>query len=184
MEHLLPDGARLIARQIPLKSNFPRRNRIISGLSFGVLVIEATRKSGAMITVDYALNEGKDVFAVPGRIDSITSSGTNFLLQTGAKLVINASDIFDEIKKPFPKKICNDEKDEKSEIDLTRQEKSIIEVLSEKDFLHINDIALFSGIDIGNLSKILLRLELAKYIASRPGRYYCLINKAKKKIFC
>lgn len=81
----------------PLRWNFPKRNRIISGLSLGVVVVEAARKSGALITANFALDEGREVFAVPGRADLNTSSGTNALIQAGAKLVTTASDILDEL---------------------------------------------------------------------------------------
>lgn len=77
----------------PLKQNFPARNRIISGLSDGVLVVEARKNSGTNITVDFALEQGKDVFVVPGNIYSKTSSGTNFLITEGAIPVLNYKDI-------------------------------------------------------------------------------------------
>ena len=78
---------------IPEKKNFPARNRIISGISKGVIVIEAKRKSGTLLTVDFALDQGKDIYAVPGNINSINSVGTNDLIKQGAKLVTNFEEI-------------------------------------------------------------------------------------------
>lgn len=97
---IIKNGGAVISEYIigtkPQKMNFPARNRIISGLSNGVVVIEAKKKSGTMITVDFALEQGKEVFAVPGNILSKNSEGTNELIKQGAKIVTNIEDILEE----------------------------------------------------------------------------------------
>lgn len=80
----------------PKPINFPKRNRIISALSEGILVVEAKKKSGTMITVDFALEQGKNIYMIPGNIDSTTSEGTNELIKQGAKLVSNVQDILED----------------------------------------------------------------------------------------
>lgn len=97
---IIKNGGAIVSEYIigtkPEKMNFPARNRIISGLSNGVVVIEAKKKSGTMITVDFALEQGKEVFAVPGNILSQNSEGTNELIKQGAKMVTNIQDILEE----------------------------------------------------------------------------------------
>lgn len=82
----------------PLKANFPARNRIISGMSEGVIVVEAKKKSGTMITVEHALEQGKEVFAVPGDITKRNSEGTNQLIKEGAKIITSLEDIIEELR--------------------------------------------------------------------------------------
>ncbi len=100
-QEIVKQGGAIISEYIvgtkPMAKNFPRRNRIISGLSHGVLVVEATKKSGTMITVDFALEQGRDVYVVPGNIDSFKSEGTNELLKQGAKLITCVEDILEEL---------------------------------------------------------------------------------------
>ncbi|MFA5165030.1 MAG: DNA-processing protein DprA [Candidatus Omnitrophota bacterium] len=96
------DGGGAIVSEFPMacepyKDNFPRRNRIISGLSLGVVVVEAAKGSGALITTDFALEQGRELFAVPGNAGSATSAGTNMLIKQGAKLVESADDVIEEL---------------------------------------------------------------------------------------
>lgn len=99
-KEIIKNGGAIISEYVigtkPQKMNFPARNRIISGMSNGVVVIEAKKKSGTMITVDFALEQGKEVFAVPGNILSPNSEGTNELIKQGAKLITNIEDILEE----------------------------------------------------------------------------------------
>lgn len=99
-QKIIENGGAIISEYVigtkPEKMNFPARNRIISGMSNGVIVVEAKQKSGTMITVDFALEQGRQVFAVPGNITSINSKGTNELIKQGAKMVTCIQDIFEE----------------------------------------------------------------------------------------
>lgn len=88
----------------PLSCFFPQRNRIIAGLSDGILVTEARKKSGTLITVSFGLEYGKNIYAVPGRIDDVLSEGCNYLIKEGAKLTVSAADILEDIKEVLPKK--------------------------------------------------------------------------------
>lgn len=181
----------------PLKYHFPERNRIISGLSKGILVTEAPKKSGALITASYAVEHGRDLFAVPGSIFKETSVGANSLLASCAKAVSSAQDILDEyvyevehLKLEKPKnslfgKIFGVNKNEKvnNEIrisiedkkyqGLSEEEKAVVGLLLEEN-MHIDDIKRRSNIDIAKLTPVLSMLEFGGYISKLPGNNYKL----------
>lgn len=102
-KEILKTGGAIISEyplgEKPQKQNFPERNRIVSGMSKGIVVVEAKEKSGTLITVDFALEQGRDVFVVPGNINSETSVGTNELIKQGAKLITSYQDVIEEYKK-------------------------------------------------------------------------------------
>lgn len=153
----------------PESLNFPARNRIISGLARGVVVVEAPLRSGALITVDFALEQGREVFAVPGNIDRPKSFGTNLLIKEGAKLVQSPEDIVEEIKFKWVRK----EKEKEKEETLSPPERKIIELIKEAPS-HIDLICRKTGLSLGEVSFILTNLELKGRVRELPGKIFAL----------
>lgn len=157
----------------PEPKNFPIRNRVISGLCRGVVVVEATKKSGSLITASQALDQGREVFAVPGSIDSFKSTGAHLLIKQGAKLVENADDILDEIGITHCSKNENKLFSEMLEIlpDLSEPEKKIYEILGNYP-LHIDDIVRQGEMGVGEVSSLLMGLELKGLIRQLLGKRF------------
>lgn len=148
-------------------SNFPFRNRIISGLSMGVLVIEAAVKSGTLITAGHALDQGKDVFAVPGSVLSSMSSGSHRLIKMGAKLVESAQDILEELN--ITKNVGDMAAVEI--IPESKEEEVILKILGE-DMLHIDDIIRSSKLATSVVSSVITMMEIKGKIINTGGGYY------------
>jgi len=179
-----PENARLVHRILeqgavlteyppgtpPLAGHFPGRNRIISGLSRGVLIVEAAEGSGSLITADFALEQGREVFAVPGTVFAPTSQGVNRLLKDGARLVTEARDILEVLWPQSPPPAVR------------RREQSLAENLSGDALkvyrqlgaepLHIDELARTSGLTPMEVSAILLHLELQGGVEQLPGMRY------------
>lgn len=156
----------------PLAYNFPQRNRIISGLSLGIVVIEAQDKSGSLITAHHALDQGKEVFSIPGNINSIFSCGTNKLIKDGAKPLLEIDDIVEEIQELQNKVIVN----KNGKIDysnLSETEIKIIKILSEGP-LHADTIAYKADMDISTVTSILTILELKNIIKELSSRIFTI----------
>ncbi len=151
----------------PEGHNFPRRNRIISGLSLGVLVVEAGEKSGALITSSHAADQGREVFAVPGSPSSPQSRGTNKLIKDGAKLVTSAQDILEALELPTitPEKL--DEAIEKVQ-KLTGSARVLFDRLSNEP-IHINELARECKMEVNYALSALASLELEGLVLRLPG---------------
>ena len=158
----------------PLRENFPRRNRIISALSLGVTVIEATLDSGSLITVGYALEQGKDVFAVPGNITSENSKGTNDLIKKGAKLVEHPEEIIDELGAQI-KGILREDKSKAADLmsSMTDDEKALFSYLSAEP-RHIDSIIREADMTTGKALSTLLHLELKGIVRQSEGKHFFL----------
>mgnify|MGYP001136376683 CR=1 FL=1 len=156
----------------PDRANFPRRNRIIAGLSFGVVVIEADIKSGALITARLALEQGREVFAVPGNIFSACSRGTHMLIKQGAKLVEETEDIIEEII-PLKERWQAQQKKPKPVADenLTSEEKKIYTYLPSEP-VSIDFLLERVSLPIGKISQLLLSLEMKGLIKPLAGKMY------------
>lgn len=167
----------------PLAYNFPRRNRIISGLSLGVVVVEASRNSGALITVDNALEQSREVFAVPGKVDSANSFGTNSLIKQGAKLVSSLEDIVEELKPYFKNRIkeIKDNKPKRNEprpladLDLSNKETKLYDVISNTP-KHIDEIVTEAGLNIDSTLSMLINMELRHIVRQLPGKLFVREN--------
>jgi len=157
----------------PIPVFFPTRNRIISGLSQGVIVIEAGEKSGALITADLALEQGKDVFAVPGSIFSSASKGTHRLIQQGAKLVTDVEDILFEINSNFINNKANGNLQYEAKIvnRLAIEENIVYDCISFEPS-HIDVLSVKTHYPINQLQGILTLLELKGLIQQLPGKRF------------
>jgi DNA processing protein len=159
----------------PARENFPRRNRLISGLSLGVLVIEAAARSGSLITARFALEQGKEVFAVPGNITSTNSEGTNTLIKRGAKPVQRAEDVIEELA-PQIKEMLRPVKGESrghGRLEINDEEKAICNILGS-DSKHIDHIARELRMPAARLSGMLLELELKGIVRQTEGNNFSI----------
>jgi DNA processing protein len=152
----------------PEARNFPIRNRLISGLSLGVLVIEAPRKSGALITTSFAADQGRTVFAVPGSALSPASEGTLQLLRDGAALAVDASDILNELNLERRQAAVETRR---MLPEASGDERQVLELLQGEP-RHIDEIAIDTGINISQLSAMLLQMQLKGLVRDAGGQHY------------
>jgi DNA processing protein len=166
----------------PIPENFPYRNRIISGLSLGVLIVEASERSGSLITARLAMEQNREVMAVPGNITSKNSFGTNYLIKSGAKLVQQWQDVVAELPQEISAAILPPVIDEKNEKEtkqpelipagLNENERKIWKMLSSDEATHIDGLLEESGLSFGALSAALLALEMRELVRTLPGNNY------------
>ena len=167
----------------PLRENFPYRNRIISGLSLGILVIEASERSGSLITARLAMEQNREVLAVPGNITSKNSFGTNYLIKSGAKLVQQWQDVVAELPPEIAAEILppptddrklqtEKPKEEKMPAGIGENEKKIYEILRADEEIHIDILLEKTGLSFGELNKSLVDLDLKDLIRVLPGNHY------------
>jgi len=158
----------------PLRNNFPRRNRVISGLSLGTMVVEAPKRSGALITADFALEQGREVFAVPGQIFSEMSGGTHDLIKQGAKLVESVEDIIEELPSYALQPVTEEEfkvEEERMEIQLSTDEKAVWKFIGSSQ-IHIDDISRQAKLPSYKVSAALVMLELKGLVQQSAGKMF------------
>lgn len=166
----------------PDPHHFPVRNRIISGISLGTVVVEAARKSGSLITARLAAEQNREVFAVPGNVHSAKSAGTHYLIKQGAKLVETAADIFEELPEDVRRRLAHHL--EGSETDptgrprreappLTPEEARVAAALGPYP-VHIDLLVRSLGMDPGALSALLMRMELKGAVVQTPGKMFSI----------
>lgn len=155
----------------PDPHHFPTRNRIISGMSLGVLVIEATAESGSLITAKLALEQGREVFAVPGNVGSPTSTGTNRLIKAGATLVETVDDLLEQVVGQVGKAVQRSAVTPPPLVDLTADERRVFDLLSWEP-AHVDELTIRSRVAPGRLAEVLLGLELKGVAKQVPGQRY------------
>ncbi|MDO8688060.1 MAG: DNA-processing protein DprA, partial [Dehalococcoidales bacterium] len=160
----------------PKPEHFPRRNRIMSGLSLGVLVIEAGDTSGAMITAHLALEQNREVFAIPGSILSPSSQGTNHLIQEGAKLVTDYTDILEELNLT----VVAQQAEMKGLIPPSDTESLLMKQLGAEP-THIDEVCRSSGLPVATVSSTLAMMELKGLVKQVGGMNYSLAREVREK---
>ena len=174
----IADGRGAVITEFPMtvqpdKQTFPMRNRIVAGCSFGLLVVEAGVNSGALITANQSADQGRAIYAIPGRIDNPVALGSNKLIQQGAKLVQSAQDILDDMGMLF-----RDEPDlaaPAAPADLSDGERTVLSTL-DGDETHIDTIASRSGLPISVVASTLLALEMRRLVKQLPGSRFVRTN--------
>ena len=166
-------GSGAIVSEFPLNTeafpvNFPRRNRLISGCSLGVVVVEARLRSGSLITAKQALDQGRTVFAVPGRVDSPLSRGPHELIRQGARLLEGIEDILDEFQFSCPHEIPSSPVSEKLCNSLGESEKVVWSELG-KEPVGVEDLIYRTGMEAAVISRTLLCLEMKRFVKKLPG---------------
>ncbi|MCX7991773.1 MAG: DNA-processing protein DprA [Proteobacteria bacterium] len=156
----------------PMPYNFPKRNRVISGLSRAVVVVEAGEKSGSLITARYSAEQNRDVYTFPRTPIDKNSAGNNYLIKIGAKVITSGKDLIEEV---FPQKIRQENKNEKK-IMVSEEERKILNLLQEDP---VNIEKLCFSLDMGppTLANFLLNLELKGLIKELPGKFYIKIKE-------
>jgi len=155
----------------PDRQTFPMRNRIIAGWSHGVLVVEAGLNSGALITASQALEQGRSVYAVPGHINAPSAFGSNRLIQQGAKLVMDASDILDDLQILLPETKPSPEAAARTLPALSDEERRVYDAIESTETA-IDDIGRKCQLPSATVSSVLLRLELKRLVKQLPGKYF------------
>lgn len=187
VEEILDTGGAIVSQfpleTPPLRDNFPYRNRIISGLSLGVLIVEASERSGSLITARLAMEQNREVMAVPGNITSKNSFGTNYLIKSGAKLVQQWQDAVAELPTEISAKILPPKIDEGTNAEEPRQadlqpaglnnnERKLWTLLKADEEIHIDDLMEKSNLSFGDLNNVLVSLDLKDLIRVLPGNKY------------
>jgi DNA processing protein len=177
-ERIAAQGA--VVTQFPFnrqadKQSFPIRNRIVAGMTLGTVVVEANLTSGALITANFATEYGRQIFAVPGRIDSPRSKGCHELIKNGAKLCESAEDILSEFEYLFPmtnRSPAPNETGVLPALTLSTNEQQVYDTLKKEDEISIDEVIRFSGLPSSAASVALLSLEMKRLVKQLPGKMF------------
>ncbi len=179
------DGGGAVMSEFPLEAgpdphHFPQRNRIISGMSLGTVVVEATQRSGSLITARLALEQNREVFAIPGSVNSFKSMGTHALIKEGAKLVTHVGDILEELPPlamgPATAPLANETPRPPAAPELSEEAQAVMALLSPYP-IHVDELTRQAAIDSGRVAGILLELELEGLVQQEPGKLFRLAER-------
>jgi len=164
-----------ISNTNPDKQNFPKRNRIVAGMCDALIVIESGKKGGSLITAELANGYNKDVFAIPGKITDTKSEGCNYLIKQNKAALITCAEDLIETMNWVPKEKMQQKKQRELFIELTADEKIIVDILQQQANIQIDELYIKSGLSSSAVATALLMLEMQNVVASLPGKVYKLL---------